>query len=66
MSIRLLSRIKLTFLPYPFELFAHHQFNAGNCGLIVRVDQLQAQALDILIVGALTHHLVRKDLFTSP
>jgi hypothetical protein len=50
MSVRLLSRIKLAFLPHLFQPFAHDQLNPGNCGLIALVDQLQAQAPDILIV----------------
>lgn len=41
--------------PSPFfQRFAHSYLNAGYGGLIVRVDQLQAQALDILIVGGRT------------
>ncbi|MGF0238118.1 hypothetical protein ACQR3P_04400 [Rhodococcus sp. IEGM1300] len=66
MSVHLLSGIKLTLLPHLFQPLAHNYLNAGHGGLIVRVDQLQAQASDILIVGALTHHLVGEDLFATP
>jgi hypothetical protein len=66
MSVRLLSRIKLALLPRLFQPFARDPLNAGHCGLIIRVDQLQAQALDILIVGALAEHFVGEDLFATP
>lgn len=66
MSVRLLSRIKLTLLPHLYQPFAYHQLNVGHCSLIVSDAQLQAQASDILIVGALAHHLVGEDLFATP
>jgi hypothetical protein len=66
MSISLLCGIKLALLPHFFQPFAHNYLNADHGGLIVRVDQLQAQALDILIVRALAHHLVGEDLFATP
>jgi hypothetical protein len=49
-----------------FQPFAHNCLSAGHGGLIVIVDQLQAQASDILIVRSLAHHLVGEDLFTTP
>lgn len=66
MSVRLLSGIKLPLFPHLFQPLAHNYLNAGHYGLIVRVEQLQAQASDILIVSALAHHLVGKDLFATP
>jgi hypothetical protein len=66
MSVRLLSGIKLALLPHLFQPFAHNYLTAGHGSLIIRVDQLQAQASDILIVSALAHHLVGEDLFATP
>lgn len=66
MGVRLLSWIKLAFLPHLFQPFARNQLNAGHCGLIVRVDQLQAQASDILIVSAFAEHFVSEDLGATP
>lgn len=66
MSVRLLSRIKLALLLDFFQPFAHDQLNAGHCGPIFRVDSLQAQALNILVVGAFTEHFVCEDLFATP
>ncbi len=66
MSIRLLSRIKLTLPPHLFQQFTHNYLYVAHCGLIVSVDQLQAQASDILIVSAFTHHFVGEDLCVTP
>ena len=66
MSVRLLGRIKLTLLAQFFKSFARDHFNASHCGLIVRVNQLQAQALDILIMGTLAEHFVGENLFSTP
>jgi hypothetical protein len=66
MRVRLLSGIKLASLPTLFQPFTHHYLNPGHCGLIIRIDQLHAQASDILIVGALAHHLVSEDLLATP
>ena len=40
MSIRLLCGIKLAYLTYLFQPFAHHFLNAGHCSLFVRINQL--------------------------
>ena len=66
MSVRLLSRIKLAFLPHLFQPFAHHQLNVGHSSVIAKVDHLHAKTSDVLIVGALAHHLVGEDLFATP
>lgn len=66
MGVRFLSRIKLAFLAHLCQSFARDPLNMGHCGLIVRVDQLQAQALDILIVGAFAEHFVGEDLCATP
>ena len=66
MSVYLLSRIELALPPHLFQPFARDHFDAGHCGLIVKIDRLQAQALDILVVGTLAEHFVSEDLFGTP
>jgi hypothetical protein len=66
MSVRFLSRIELAVLPHLFQPLARDRLNAGNFTLIVSVDQLQAQAPDTLIVGALAEHFMGEHLLTPP
>ena len=65
-SVRLLGRVKLALLAHFFESFARYRLNTGHCISIVRVNQLQAQASDILIMGSLAEHFVGEDLFSTP
>jgi hypothetical protein len=57
-SVRRLGRVKLALLAHFFESFARYRLNACHCFSIVRVNQLQAQASDILIMGSLAEHFV--------
>ncbi len=66
MSIRRLGRVKLALLAHFFQPFARDRFNPGHRVSIVRVNQLQAQASDILIMGSLAEHFVGEDLFSTP
>lgn len=66
MSVRLLGWIELALPSQLFQPFTRDHLNAGYRGLILKIDQLQAQALDILIVGTLAEHFVGEDLFGTP
>ncbi len=65
-SVRLLGRVKLALLTHFFESFTRYRLNTGNCGTIVGIHQLQAQASNILIMCPLAKHFVGEDLFSTP
>jgi hypothetical protein len=65
-SVRRLGRVKLALLAHFFQSFARYRLNTCHCVSIVRVNQLQAQASNILVMGPLAEHFVGEDLFSTP
>jgi len=65
-SVRRLGGKKLALLAHFFQSFARDRLNTGHCVSIVRVNQLQAQASNILIMCPLAKHFVGEDLFSTP